>query len=677
MSANDPSEPGKPETAPPPPPEPSLPPTDDDGEPKSMRRPGMKRAAAAPAPDGSAPEAPALEVSPLEVPATEAPATEAPATEATVTRTEEVVAQSSVSEHLEAPLDASPSESLAEGAPELETKKADTAPPPAGDPPPESLRPTPFDEPPPVSLRPPSVSNLKPSKASTGGGTSVSLFGAGFLEGCRVWIENVPLPTEWVDAFCIRFDAPAHPQGIAHIEVENPDGVRSRTLVALAFERGPVVLDVHPYEIQPEGGVEITIEGEDFADGCAVNLFGVHAPEVRRENDKLLRFTAPPVGAGPYEGPLTVTNPDGLSCRIDHSIIYRALAPCIDAIEPAHGWVSGGKAIEVRGADFHAAARVRFGDRPAEVRFKSTTLLEVVVPPSDAVGPVDLVVENPDGSVTTSAAGFAYEPVPAPPKIISLVPARGATAGGQVVRISGDNFTETTRIRIAEVTAITRFVSSKIVDVDVPARAFPGEVAVEAVDGGVTVRVEGAFTYFSLAAPKVTGLDPASGPQTGGTKVVIEGEGFPANATVRIGREAPKHVAVKGPQRIEIVTPPCRNAGFVDVEVSSPETGPGVMKNAFRFDAVPPPSITSVAPNRGSTNGGTELTVEGKSFVEGATVLVGKKPAKRVKRISGSILEVITPDGDDGDMVDITVKNPDGREAVQKRAFQYDARYRG
>jgi len=54
---------------------------------------------------------------------------------------------------------------------------------------------------------------------------------------------------------------------------------------------------------------------------------------------------------------------------------------------------------------------------------------------------------------------------------------------------------------------------------------------------------------------------------------------------------------------------------------------------------------------------------------------VGGLPAK-TKRISGSVLEAYTPGGDDGKLVDVAVKNPDGQQAVQKRAFQYDARYR-
>jgi hypothetical protein len=86
--------------------------------------------------------------------------------------------------------------------------------------------------------------------------------------------------------------------------------------------------------------------------------------------------------------------------------------------------------------------------------------------------------------------------------------------------------------------------------------------------------------------------------------------------------------------------------------------------------------IESVAPNKGSVDGGTDVSVEGKGFVADSIVLFGRTRAERVKFVSASTLEVKAPPGKNGEMVDITVKNPDGKESVSKRAFMYDARYR-
>ena len=566
-----------------------------------------------------------------------------------------------------------------DAAPLSDTTVSETAPVSDG---PEST-PAPPVEPPPVEPPPveppkegPHVSTLSPLKAVSRGGTPISVLGTGFLEGCRVFVDNVAIAAELVDSYTLHFEAPAHPLGPATIEVENPDGACSESGIEIVYEVGPVVLDVHPFDVPIDGGVEIVVEGSDFDPACAISIFGVHAPRVTFVSARELRFPAPSAGDGPFEGALTVTNPDGLACRIDHALAYRAPTPCIDSLDPRSGWVNGGKAIGVRGADFHKLARVFVGELEAEVRYQSPTSLDFVTPSVDAAGPTDVVVENPGGSRVVASGAFLYEPIPAPPKIIAVVPERGSTAGGLIVRIAGDNFTPSTKIRIGEVTAIARFVSPKVIEIELPSRSLPGVVAVEAADGGLAIRAEDAFTYFSPKAPRIIGLEPASGPTTGGTKVVIEGEGFPANASVRLGGVAPKHVVRRDATRLEIVTPPARSAGHVEVEVSSAETGPGTMKNGFRYEAVPSPIVESVAPNRGTVDGGSELTIEGKHFSEGVTVMIGKKPAKKVKRISGAVLEVITPEGDDGQMVDVSVKNADGKEVVAKRAFVYDARYR-
>ena len=100
-------------------------------------------------------------------------------------------------------------------------------------------------------------------------------------------------------------------------------------------------------------------------------------------------------------------------------------------------------------------------------------------------------------------------------------------------------------------------------------------------------------------------------------------------------------------------------------------------KSAFRYEASPPPVIESVAPNRGGVGGGTEISISGKGFVAESQVLIGGKPAGRAKVVNATTIDVTTPPGSDGQMVDVTVRNPDGKESVSKRAFQYDARYRG
>lgn len=519
----------------------------------------------------------------------------------------------------------------------------------------------------------PVITRIRPTRVDTRGGAPVTLFGAGFVPGCRVFVGEEELIGEVVDNFTLRFVAPAG-EGRPEVLVESPSGKRSPGMT-LEYANGPTILRAVPDEGPTEGGVPIVLVGSGFSEGCAVSLFGTHAPDVVYESPERIRFTLPPAGDGPLDGTITVTLFDGLAGRGESVFRYRPLMPELREIEPSTAWVSGGKLVQALGVDFHPRTKVIVGGREAAVHFRSATHVDFEVPPSDQLGAVDVTIENPDRRSSTRKAGLTYEPVPAPPKIIDVFPRSGLTTGGLTIRIVGDNFTDAVRVRIGEVTAVRRVLSAKLIDADIPTRQLPGKVAIEISLDAINVREEEAFTYESPKAPIIASVEPRSGPTSGLTRVVIEGDNFMKGATVKFDGEASKSVVVKSSQRIEAVTPPAKGAGLVDIEVSAPETGPRVAPKAFRYEAMLAPVITSVSPNRGTTNGGTELTVEGKNFADGCSVLVAGAPVK-TKKISGSVLEAYTPEGDDGQLVDVGVKNPDGKSAVQKRAFQFDARYR-
>lgn len=521
----------------------------------------------------------------------------------------------------------------------------------------------------------PVITTIKPERADTRGGTPVTVFGAGFVPGCKVFAGQEELIGEVIDTFTLRFVTPPL-QGRVAIHVESPSGKRTPEPAFLDCIEGPTIFRAIPDEGPTEGGIEVMLDGRGFTDGCTVSLFGTHAPDVKFENPNRIYFTLPPAGEGPLEGTLAVTLLDGLMGRAEGVFRYRPLVPEVTSVEPGTAWVSGGKVVNVRGVDFHAQARVRFGEVWAtNVTYRGPDHLEVEVPASEQLGLVDLVLENPDKRWSTLPNAFTYEPVPAPPKIIDVYPKTGLTLGGSAIRIAGDNFTDAVRVLVGDVTAVRRVLGPTLIELDLPARQTAGQVAVEVRLEEISVRVDDAFTYISPKAPKITGVEPRKGPTSGLTRVTIEGENFMKGATVKFGQEPSKSVVVKSATVIEAVTPPAKQGGLVDIEVHLTETGSGVQPQAFRYEAMLPPTISVVSPNRGKVDGGTELSVEGKNFADGCQVLVGGVAVK-TKKISGSVLEAYTPPGDDGKLVDVAVKNPDGQTATQKRAFQFDARYR-
>ena len=84
----------------------------------------------------------------------------------------------------------------------------------------------------------------------------------------------------------------------------------------------------------------------------------------------------------------------------------------------------------------------------------------------------------------------------------------------------------------------------------------------------------------------------------------------------------------------------------------------------------PTPTVSTVAPDSGSTVGGTSLTITGTSFVTGATVTVGGAACTDVAFVSATSLTCTSPAGNAG-ASDVVVTNPDGKKVTKTGAFTY------
>ncbi|HLM75507.1 MAG TPA: IPT/TIG domain-containing protein, partial [Polyangiaceae bacterium] len=478
--------------------------------------------------------------------------------------------------------------------------------------------------PPPMMGAPgPIISALRPIVASSHGGTKMAIYGSNFVKGCRVLVSGKEIKNPWfVNDTLIKVEAPALPAGPADIILENPDGKRAN--VPFTYDDGPTVERFSPLEGSPHGGTEILVEGKNFQEGCGITFFGRHAPEVTFISPTVLKFTTPP-HEDSFHGEVCVTNPDGLATVAEELFTYRLATPEVHDVSPATGLVDGSKRILVKGVDFHPKCTARLGGVAASITWKGAGSLELITPRAEAPGPAALEIENPDGQIGKLEAAFTYLAAPTPPILVEVKPDRGYCAGGQLIQLYGNNFEEDTIVRVGEMRAVTRFVSRRQIEIQLPPCKQPGPVAVELTDRhGVVVRREEGFLYESRPAPRVDGVTPRNGPMVGGTKLVIEGDYFDDHIYVRIGGVTPKFRVVRGTTRIETVAPPSREAGHVDVEVGRGDAGLFVAKKAFRYDASPPPAIESVAPNKGSVDGGTDVSIEGKGFVADSVVLFGR-----------------------------------------------------
>lgn len=519
---------------------------------------------------------------------------------------------------------------------------------------------------------PPHVVRLVPETIAVEGGTVLSIFGTGLDAGSQVFVESHACPVRAVDGDRLEVVCPRVSEGPVVLEVRAPDGQATRVEAVLRARHSPVVLSVTPSEGDLSGGAVLTIVGRHFAPGSRVTFFD-RAPEAKLVSETELQIVCPPRDV-PGTGAVRVHSPEGLTGELRDAFTYKAAeAPAIGSVSPTSAWCSGGLHVTIAGAHFRPGVSVELGGTRARVVSVALDKLVFEVPAVGEVRTVDVVVENPDGQRAVLPASFSFERTPAPPKLIEVMPRTGVRAGGQTLRLVGDNFDERTVVRIGEVTAPVRFLGKTALEVTTPPGAAVGPAVVELSDRqGIVVRFEGLFAYEDRPPPIVASVTPPSG--FPGHRVRIEGHHFGPKVTVRFGRETAPHAIVHDESTLDATVPPSRHPGVVDVTVIS-DGGEGVLKAAFRYETLPAPVIESIAPNAGSPEGGTELSIEGKNFVRTTRVLIGGKPAQSIKLVDATTLEIKTPPGASGQLVDVVVQNPDGAESLKRRAFLYDPRY--
>jgi hypothetical protein len=96
--------------------------------------------------------------------------------------------------------------------------------------------------------------------------------------------------------------------------------------------------------------------------------------------------------------------------------------------------------------------------------------------------------------------------------------------------------------------------------------------------------------------PDVAGLTPSSGPNAGGTRVVISGESFDATSTVSFGGVPAQEVTFDSPTQLTVTAPPRAQGGGVEVTVSggrgTSASGAPAQAGFYTYNGCDPPAGT-------------------------------------------------------------------------------------
>jgi hypothetical protein len=206
------------------------------------------------------------------------------------------------------------------------------------------------------------------------------------------------------------------------------------------------------------------------------------------------------------------------------------------------------------------------------------------------------------------------------PRVGSISPNNGPSAGGTTITITGVNFTGVTAVNFGSIAAASfTFVSDNQIIATSPAGSGAIFVTVVTPEGVSPGSAANRFSY--AAAPTVTNLNPNTGPIAGGTTVTISGTGFTPTSTVVFGATAVAVTFVSASQLT--VVSPAAAAGAVNVRVTNTEGTSAIAPgNVFTY-GLPAPTIINLNPNTGATTGGTAVTITGTNFTGVTSVNFG------------------------------------------------------
>ncbi len=248
------------------------------------------------------------------------------------------------------------------------------------------------------------VSSVAPAEGPTGGGTTVTIKGTGFVKGATVTIGGGAKSVSVKSETELTAVTATHEAGSDEVIVSDKDGTSSSgprfTYVA---PPAPAVSSVTPAEGSTVGGTSITIRGTHLLAGAAIRIGG-SVKSVTFKSETEVTAVTPAHEAGSDE--VIVSDKNGTSSSGPHFTYVTPPAPTVSSITPADGSTAGGTDVTIKGSHFVKGAVVKIGTKAAEVTVKSETEITAQTPVHKAGA--NAVIVSDAGGASTSGPSFTY-----------------------------------------------------------------------------------------------------------------------------------------------------------------------------------------------------------------------------------------------------------------------------
>ena len=151
-----------------------------------------------------------------------------------------------------------------------------------------------------------------------------------------------------------------------------------------------------------------------------------------------------------------------------------AAPPFVDSIDPAEGYVTGGTPVNIYGGHLLTLTGVTFGSGFGTITYREWDHAVVISPPGTGLGPVEMLVINPQGSAPAGTFTYIESPFPEPPRVTSAGPLEGPIEGGTRVSIVGSYLDGTSAVTFGDVPGTGLTVAYGLVTVLSPPAAAGG-----------------------------------------------------------------------------------------------------------------------------------------------------------------------------------------------------------
>jgi hypothetical protein len=502
-----------------------------------------------------------------------------------------------------------------------------------------------------------SITALSPNHGPETGGTTVTITGSGLTDATGVTFGGVPgTGVQVTGDTSLSVKTPAHAPGAVDVVVTGSSAGDSNALT-YTFDPATTIDTVDPAAGPETGGTTVTITGHCFT-GATQVLFGdTPATSFVVNADGTVITAIAPAGTGVVDVTVVGSAACGSATDDDAFTYEPVVAPVVNAIDPDHGPEAGGTAVTITGSGFTGANAVTFGGVAASgVRVVDDGTITASTP-AHPVGAVDVVVRSPQAASTPVT--YTYDPgavIPGAPTVAGLVPDHGPETGGTLVTITGTGFDDSATVDFGGAAA-TRVEVSSATQLTAVTPAHP--VGVVAATVTTDAGTSGPALYAFDPVTTIDGVDPSSGPETGGTVVTITGHCFADAADVVFGGTSASEFIVNADGTVITAIAPA-GVGVVDVTVvGSAACGSATDDDAYSYVPAAAPVITSIQPDRGPEAGGTVVTILGTGFARANAASFDGAAGTAFQVDSDTQITVTTP-AHRAATVDVVVTAPSG-----------------